>query len=191
MRGSVFSLSHLSPILLVGFLVLSTHLLCAQRKSPLEEIPVHVIDTPAQLATVSEVQTHLHFTQTESLMRFFPHRASDNLISANTKAVQDQATRTAELWGKEKYFVGSIPSKTHHETIYRVDELEYYAHHIPWAGSLIGRICQQAKVHPHVTRLLKVLRPQFGLDNSLLVGNSEVRASPGGQLPQVVINRHL
>ena len=182
MRGLLLSLSHLSPILLVSLLVLSTHLSWAQRKSPLEEIPVQLLDTPAQLATVSEA---LHFTdrglplsftqnqgQTESWMRFFPpHNTSDYRLPTNTKAVLDQATRTAELRGKEKYFLSSAPSKwltfappygkAHHETLDSVDELEYYAHHIPRAGSLIVRICQQAKVHPHVTRVLKVLRPQF------------------------------
>jgi hypothetical protein len=185
MRGLVLSLSHLSSILLVSLLVLSTHLLWAQRKSPLEEIPVQLFDTPAQLATVSEAQTHLHFTykglplsfrqnqgQTESWMRFFPpHNTGDYRPPTNTKAVLDQATRTAELRAEEKYFIGSAPSKwltfaptygkVHHEAIYRVDELEYYRHHIPWAGSLIVRICRQAKAHPHVTHVLKVLRPQF------------------------------
>jgi hypothetical protein len=185
MRGLVLALSHLSSILLVSLLVLSTHSLWAQRKSFLEEIPVQRFDTPAQFATGSEAQTHLHFTyrglplsfrqnqgQTESWMRFFPdHNTGDYRLPTDSKAVLDQATRTAELRGEEKYLIGSAPSKwltfaptngkAHHETIYRVDELEYYAHHVPWAGSLIVRICQQAKVHPHVTRVLKVLRPRF------------------------------
>ena len=38
MRGLVLSLSHLSSILLVSLLVLSTHLLWAQRKSPLAQV---------------------------------------------------------------------------------------------------------------------------------------------------------
>jgi hypothetical protein len=185
MRGLVLSLSHLCSILLVSLLVPSTYLLWAQRKSPLEEIPVQLVDAPSQLATVSKVQTHLHFTdrglppsfrqnqvQAESGMRFFAaYNAGDYRLPTNTKAVLDQATRTAELRGEEKYFIGSAPSKwltfaltygkVHHETIYGANELEYYGRHIPWAGSLIVRICQQARVHPHVTRVLKVLRPQF------------------------------
>jgi hypothetical protein len=180
MRGLVLSLSHLSPILLVSLLVLSTHLLWAQRKSPLEEIPVQLLDTPAQLAIVSEA---LHFTdrglplsfpqnqgQTESWKKFFPAYNTGGYRSP-TNAVLDRVTRMAGLRSEEKYFTGSTPSKwltfvptygnVHVETIYRVDELEYYGHQIPWAGSLMLRICQQAKVHPHVTRVLKVLRPRF------------------------------
>ena len=183
MRGLVFSLSHLSPILLVSILVLSTHLLWGQRESPVEEIPVQLFDAPSQIATLSEAQTHLHFTyiglplsleqnqgNTESWRRFSSYQnVRDYRLPTNTKAVPDQATGTADLRGENKYFIGSAPSegltfahgKVHHEMIYRVDELEYYGHRIPWVGSLIVRISQQAKVHPHVTRVLKVIRPQF------------------------------
>jgi hypothetical protein len=184
-RGLIPSLSHLPQILLVSLLVLSTHLLWGQGESPVEEIPVQLFDAPSQLATLSEAQTHLHFTyrglplrfeqnqdQTEPWMRFSRHHnMGDYRLPTKTKAVLNQATGTAELRGEEKYFIGSAPSKgltfaptydkVHHETIYRVDELEYYGHHIPWVGSLIVRISQQARVHPHVTRILKVIRPQL------------------------------
>jgi hypothetical protein len=180
MRGLVLSLSHLSLILLVSLLVLSTHLLWAQRQSPLEKIPVQILDAPAQLATVSEAPTHLHFrglslsfgqnqSQTELWMRFRPNPIGDYRPPINTEAMLDQTSRTPELRGREKYFIGSAPSKwltfaptygkIPHEMIYSVDEVEYYAHRIPWAGALIVRICQQAKVHPHVTRVLKILLP--------------------------------
>ena len=185
MRGLILSLSHLSSILLVGFFVLSTHLLWAQGKPPLEAPPAQLFDAPSQLATVSEAQTHLPFTdrglppsfrqnqgQTESWMRFFPpYNKGDYRLPTNTEAALDQAARTAELRGEEKYSIDSAPSKwltfapiygkVHHETIYSVDQPEYYAQHIPWAGSFILRICRQAKVHPHVTRVLKAFRPQF------------------------------
>lgn len=180
MRGSILSLSHLSAILLVSLLMLSTHLLWAQRKSLPEKNPVQLFDAPSQL---SEAQTHLDFTdrgspvsfgqnqgQTESWMRFVPpYNAGDYRLPTNTKAVPDQATRTAELRGQEKYFIGSAPSKwlifaplygkAQHETIDGVDELEYYGHHIPWVGPFILRICQQAKAHPRVTRVLKEFGP--------------------------------
>jgi hypothetical protein len=191
MRCLVFSFTQVSPILWVSFLALSTTSLWAQTGSPPKEIPVQLFNIPTQ------AHPHLHFTQTDG-MRSFPDDSTDKLLPTNTKAGLDQATRTAELWDKEKYFIGSIPSrgltfapihdKLHERTIYR-DELEYYSHHIPWAGSLVGRICQQGRLHPHVTRWLNVLRLQFGLDDSALVNNSEVRASPGRKLPQVV-NTH-
>jgi hypothetical protein len=184
MRGVVLSLSHLSAILLVSLLVLSPHVLWAQRTSTLEERAVQLPDAPSRVATVSEPQTHLHLTypglplsfkqnqgQTESWMRFFPEHTGYDHLSINTNAVPNQDTRTAEFWGKSKYFIRSAPTKSmtfaptfghvHHETIHVANDLEYYSHHIPWAGYVILRIGQQAKAHPHITSVLKTLHPRF------------------------------
>ena len=60
MRDLALSLSHLSPILLVSLLMLSTHLSCAQSKSPLEKLQIQLVDTPAPFARVSEAQTRMH-----------------------------------------------------------------------------------------------------------------------------------
>ena len=184
MRGLFLSLPHWSPILLVGLPVLSTHLLWAQRTSPLEKIPIQLLDTPAPFARVSEAQTPLHLIygrlplnfeqnlgQTELRMRFFRHYHENYRPPINADAALYPATRTAELWGKEKYLVGSAPSKwltfaptwgsLPHETTYRVENLDHFGHHIPWVGSIILRIAQQAKAHPHLKRLLTVLKPRL------------------------------
>jgi hypothetical protein len=182
MRGLVLSLSHLSPILLVSLLMLSTHLLWAQRASILEESAVQVPDAPSLVATVSEAQTRLHFTygrlplafeshqaQTQSRMRFFRYYLGYyRLPTANAALYSD--TRTAELWRNERYLIGSVPKwpkfaptygKVPHETTYRVEDLEHYANNLPWASSIIHRICQQANAHPHVLRVLTVVKPRF------------------------------
>jgi hypothetical protein len=184
MRGLVPSLSHLSSILLVSLLVLSTRVLWAQRTSTLEDNAVQLPDAPSRVATVSEAQTHLHLTykglplsfrqnqgQTESWMRFFPDHTRYDRLSINTSAVLNQDSGTAEFWGKNKSFIGSAPPKwmtfaptlghVHHETTHGGDDLEYYGHHIPWAGSTILRIGQQAKAHPHITTVLKSVHPKF------------------------------
>jgi hypothetical protein len=194
MRGLFLSFSHPSPIMLVmlvGLLVLSPRFLWAQRTLPLEKIPIHLLDTPAPFARVSEVQIPLHLTdrklpqifernqgQTDSRMKFLPHYPGDyRLPTTTTTAALDPATRTAErwskLWDKEKYLVGNAPSKWRtfsfaltnseipRETTCCVGDLEHYGRRIPWAGSIILRILQQAKAHPHVTRVLTVLKPQL------------------------------
>jgi hypothetical protein len=184
MRGLVLSLSHLSSTLLVSLLVLSTHVLWAQRTSTLEESAVQLPDAPSRVATVSEAQTRLHPTykglplsfrqnqgQTESWMRFFSNDTGYDRLSINTNAVLNQDRGTAKFWGKNEYFIGSAPTKwmtfaptfghVHHETIHGVNDLDYYAHHIPWAGSAILRIGQQAKAHPYITSALKIVHPRF------------------------------
>jgi hypothetical protein len=189
MRGVILSLSHLSSILLVSLLVLSTHVLWAQRTSTLDESAAQLPDAPSWVATVSGGQTHLHFTykglplsfkqnqgQAESWMRFFPDHTGYDHRSINTNAVLNQDTRRAEFWGKNKYFISSAPTKwmtfaptfghlrhetIHDETILGANDLEYYGHRIPWAGSVILRIGQQAKAHPYITRVLKTVHPRF------------------------------
>jgi hypothetical protein len=182
MRGLFLSFSHGSPILLSGLLALSTHFLWAQRTLPLEKIPIQLLDIPAPFARVSEAHTRLHLTyrklpltfeqnqgQTDSRMRFFPHYPGYDRLPINANAA---LSRTAELWGQEKYLIGIAPSNgwtfalsygkvVPHETTWRVENLERYVHRIPWAGSIILRIGQQAKAHPHVTRLLTALKPRF------------------------------
>jgi hypothetical protein len=182
MGGLFLSFSHPPPILLVGLLVLSTHLSWAQRTSPIDSVPIQSLDTPAPFARVSEAQTCLHLIfgrlpltlgqnqgQAESPM--FSRSPGYYRVPVNTNAAPYPATRKAELRHKESYFIGSAPSKwltfapsysnLPHETTYRVEDLEHYAHHMPWAGSIILRICQQAKDHPRVTRLITVLKPRF------------------------------
>jgi hypothetical protein len=184
MRGLFLSFSHWSPLLFVGLIVLSTHLLWAQTTSPLEKIPIQLLDTPASFARVSEAQTRLHLTcrilplsfeqnqgQTPSPMRFFFHYPDYCRLPINTNAALYPVPRTAELWGKEKYLIGSAPSKwptfaptygkVPHETAYSVENLEHLGQHIPWVGSIILRIGQQATAHPHVTRVLTVLKPRL------------------------------
>jgi len=184
MRSLALSLSHLSSILLVSLLVLSTHGLWAQRKSTPEESVVPLPDAPSRVAMVSETQTHPHLPykglplsfkqnqgQTESWMKFFPGHTGYDGLSISTSAVLNQDTGTAEFWGKNKYFIGSAPPKwmtfaptfghVHHETTHGGNDLEYYGHHITWAGSTILRIGRQAKAHPHITTVLKSLHPKF------------------------------
>ena len=180
MRGLFPSFSHRSPILLVGLLMLSTHLVWAQRTSPLDKIPIQLFDTPAPFARVSEAQTRLHLTyrrlpltleqnqgQTESPTRIFSHYPDYYRLPICTNAT----LYATELRGKEKYFISSASSKwltfaptygnVPHATIFGVDGLDHFGRHIPWVGSIILRMAQQAKAHPHVTRLLMVLKPRL------------------------------
>jgi hypothetical protein len=184
MRGLVFLLSHFSSILLVSLLVLPTHVRGAQRTSTLEESAVQLPDAPSRVATVSDAQTSFHLIyklplslrqnqgQTESWMRFFPDHTGYDRLSVNTNTVLlNEDTGVPEIWSKNKYFIGSAPTKwmtfaptfghVHHETIDGANDFEYYGHRVPWAGSVMLRIGQQAKAHPHITSVLKTVHPRF------------------------------
>jgi len=167
------------PILLVTSLVLSTHWLWAQTSPTPEEFQGGIFDRPIQLGSVPEAKSHPSpasetlpdspRSQTESREKLF--RTSPYHASINTQAALNlqQPIGTADSLGKSKYFKGSPPSqwltsaygKVHYQTIQPADHLQYYGHHIPWAGPTILRVSQQAKNHPHVTSVLKLFKPQF------------------------------
>lgn len=155
----------------------------AEDSAPREH-PDHTADYPTPFAKVTEAQTRLSFShkslpltfeqnqgQTDSWTRFFPRSPSYYRLPINTNAALYPATRTAELWGKENYIIGTARSKwwrfdstygkVSRETTWRVGTLEHYGHRIPWAGAIILRIAQLAKAHPHVVRVLAVLKPQL------------------------------
>ena len=172
MRGLFLSFSHPSLIVLVGLVVLSTHFLWAQRTLPLGKIPIQLLDTPAPFARVSETQPPMHLAYRRLPLSF---EQGDSHPRTTTNAALYPTTRAAEqrgkLWGKEEYLIGNAPSKwrtfaftydkTPRETICCVGNLEHYVHRMPWAGSIILRIAQQAKAHPHVTRVMRVLKPKL------------------------------
>ena len=178
MRSLFLSLWHPSPILFSGLLVLCTHFLWAQGTLPLERVPIHFGDTPAPFARVSEVQTRFTYRrslltfeknqgQIDSRMRFFP-RDPDYRLPTITVLYP---TRTAEFSGKETYLIDTTRAKWRafaptygkvpHETTFRIGKPEHYGLRIPWADSIILRMGQQAKAHPHVTRALTVLKPRL------------------------------
>jgi hypothetical protein len=132
-------------------------------------------DAPEPVATVSEAQTRLHLTYNRLPLTFKQDQGQTescyDRLPINTNAVLGQDARTAKFWGKDRYFIGSTPIKwmtfaptyghVHHETIHGANDLEYYGRHIPWAGSVVLRIGQQAKAHPHITTVLKTVKPRF------------------------------
>jgi len=170
---------HLVPILLASLLGLSTHSLWAQKSPPPEEIHARMFDRPIQLALVPEARAHLGpvpetlpeapQSQTDSREKLFPISYGQTLVNIQAGLNLQQPAGTAELPGKAKCLTGSTSSqwltsaycRVPYPTIHPADHLQYYSHHIPWAGSTILRVSQQAKAHPHVISVLKLLKPKF------------------------------
>jgi hypothetical protein len=162
MRGLVLSFLYPSSVTLVGLLVLSTPFLWAQETLPLEKIPIQFLDAPAPFARVSEAQTPLHLAYGRLPLTFqqnLPHYPSYYRPPITIGAEVYPATRAAESWSKSTFPL--TYSKILRETTGCVGDLEHYGHHIPWASSIILRVLQQAKAHPHITRVLTVFKPQF------------------------------
>lgn len=163
MRNIFFASKHLVPIMLLSLLALSPRLLCAQKTS--SAATLQLPEAPAPLASVSEPETNFHLTyrmlplsceqnqgRRESWIRSFPARTGYDRPSINTNITMGQVSRL-------KFAAAYAPG--HHEVSHGANDLEYYGRHIPWAGSVILRVGQQAKAHPHVTTLIKAIHPRF------------------------------
>jgi len=163
MRNTFFASTHRAPILLLSLLALSPRLLCDQKTSSAET--VQLPEAPAPLASGSEPGTHFRLTygilpssseqnqrRRESWIISFPDRTGYDRPSIHTNATMDQVTRMT---------FAATYAQAHHEASHGSNDLEYYGRHVPWAGSVILRVGQQAKAHPHVTTVIKAIHPRF------------------------------
>jgi len=135
-------------VLLASTLVLPAHSLWAQKSEPtvLPEAPKSQIESPPKLFRIS-----YHF----------------NLINTHTPLDLQQPTGTGELLGAAKHFAGSSSGqwlsaggKVYYPTIRTADPLQY-VQRISWANAAVRRVSQQAKAHPHVANVVKILQPPF------------------------------
>ena len=43
----------------------------------------------------------------------------------------------------------------------RYNDPQFYTRHIPGVGSIVDRVFQESKAHPHLTRVIKMIQPKF------------------------------
>lgn len=169
------------PILLVGWLALSTCLLWGA--PPIEKVPTQLLANSTSVAGVSEDQISQYLAQRLPLLIWGnPGRASSPKTSFNrypnsyhlplrNNVGLSLDTAAADFWSKQKYWmsidseerVGFVVSysEVFPETPNPVNDWERYARQIPWAGSIIQRVCREAKAHPRITRVVTMLRPEI------------------------------
>ncbi len=185
MRPQLRAPSRLSSIVGLGLLVASTSLLWAQRPPPHA-----VISSPLLSSTVlaavpdpttepphvrARLQASFRWNQglPEPRLTLAALGNSSHQVPINNDSVFVllQTTRGGHLTMKSEHlgdyaqrkplsFESSNKMRTDRAPR-RADDLEFYCRHIPWAGSIILRIDKQANAHPHVTRILKILKPRI------------------------------
>ena len=135
-------------LLLASTLALPAHWLWAQQSEPtvLPDAPKSQIELPPKL-----FRTTNHY----------------NLINTQAPLDFQQPTGTGELPGAAKHFAGSSSSqwltaggKVSYPTIRTAEPLQY-VQRISWANAAVRRVSQQAKAHPHVANVVKILQPSF------------------------------
>ncbi len=175
----------LLPIGLLTLLVFSTRLARTQEKPSASETPIQFGGLVRQYVAVPEAKIRFHplyenlslpFApsqgQTAPLVRFrtldigYPPPSTTN----NVLPKLWQLTKTDELQAGATHFIRNTPiewlsgvnnnNKVHFRKPDPGGDVRYYGHRIPWAGQVVLGIGEQAKFHPRVIRVLKLIDPQ-------------------------------
>lgn len=148
---------HRSPILMLSLLLFSPQFIMGQKTSAPGDSSVELPDAPLPSTTVPDSQPHFDF-----------HRP-DVRLPSRSDALSSQNIGTANSSAKKRYSVGSAPlqwgspgnDRGNHGTAHGANAWDRLTHHIPFASSVIRQTSRLTKAHPHVARIIKVLKPKL------------------------------
>lgn len=182
MRRQHCPIQCLLPALLVGMLTLPAQWLWTQEPPSPAQTPVQLFDPSIQFATgpaadgplrrlpgTAPLSFGVDQGRSGSQVRLFPRYAGYNPIALDDARGLKLPRPSTMAEGITRDFGGSARSNRltsppgfgegSDRTIQRGDDLEHYSRHIPLAGSIVLRVRQQARTHPQVTRVLRLLVP--------------------------------
>ncbi len=173
MSRQPFALPHLSPILLLGLLVLCVPVTWAQRTPLARQTSIQLAKYAVPFAAVPEAQTHLlHFHdkmplsftpnlgQTGPGLRFISRGAGYDPLLPRNKPVVELGAK-ANYWIAPTRWLTNVPDNVPQRTVYTRD-VQYYGRRVPVVGQTILRIARQADSHPRATRVLRlIVNPLF------------------------------
>jgi hypothetical protein len=173
MQCQCFSLPHVSPLAVLGLLVLCVPLAWAQSTLLTKQIPIQLSDQAVPLMAFPESGTRLFPSYEKTPLSFTPNQGrtqSGPGFSSRDSSYHlfSQTKPVLGLDGKANYLIGNAPQKwqtnvpthTYYQSVSSHD-LQYYGHRVPLAGPTILHILKQADSYPRATRVLLLLRPQF------------------------------
>lgn len=92
----------------------------------------------------------------------FARPASPNLlasaISTDARFAVDHVVLDRDQFAGSLFALAPAPP---HDSADRLNDPEFYAHHIPGAGQIIEKILQKSKAHPRLTHVFEVIQPEF------------------------------
>ena len=172
MRRQLFSLPHLSPILLLSVLVLWVPLASAQATRPIS-ISIELSKPAGSPAAIHQAKVCLFTSYGKPPLNFPPDlsqpQSEPRLLRGSGYQLLLPTNRPVlELAGKPNYLIANAPKEWLTNPPSNVDyqtfdshDLKYYGGRTPLVGGAILRIAQQADSHPRITRLLLMIDPQF------------------------------
>jgi len=172
MHRQCFSLSHVSPLVLLGLLVLCVPLAGAQGTLLTKQISIQLSDHAVPLLTFPESKTLLFPSHGKIPLSFTPNQGqtlSGPGFSSRGSGYNlfSQIKPVLGLDSKANYLIGNTPQKwqtnvpthTYYQSVYPRD-LQYYGNRVPLVGPSILHILRQADSYPRATRVLQLLLPR-------------------------------
>jgi len=172
MHGSFRSCAHSSAKAVFGFLLLCVPLLLAQnatvRVEPNKDLP----DAPMPVTPASPTPSRLSSTrpsfdmnrlQGESWMRMSNagERPALNTrgLAPKESGPNDRDMRVAGRSPANRFTFEPIDGHANRTATHGATQ--WYTSHIPWAGPIVRRGLKISKAHPHITTVIKTLKPQL------------------------------
>lgn len=172
MCRQLFSLPHISPILLLSALVLWVPLASAQATRPLP-ISIELSKPVGPPAAFHQAKVRLLTSYGKPPLNFLPPLSQIQsgprpLCSSGNQLLLPTNSPVLELARKPNYVIAKVPkewltnprSNVDYQT-FNSHDLKYYGGRTPLVGRAILRIDQQFDSHPRITRLLLMIDPQF------------------------------
>jgi hypothetical protein len=173
MRRQCLSRPHLPPIVLLGLLLLCVPLAWTQKTLLTKQTSIQLSAHAVPLVAFPEAKTRLFpsygkmplsFTpnpgQTQSGPGFSPRGSGYHLLPPTKPLLGlDSKANYLIAYAPPKWQT-NVPAHTYYQRVYPRD-LQYYGRRVPLIGPTILHILKQADSHPRVTRVLRLLNPQF------------------------------
>jgi len=148
---------HRSPILMLSLMLFSPHFMMGQKTSAIAESPVELPDAPMPSTTAPDVQSRFDF------------HLHDDRLPSRSDALPSRNVGPADSSGKKGYLMGSTPFRWispgndhgNHAAVPGANAWDHLSRHLPFAKSVIVRGSRLARAHPHVARLIKVIKPKL------------------------------
>jgi hypothetical protein len=176
MHASFRSCARASSMGIFGLLLMCVPLLLAQNATIPAESKIDLPDAPMPATTALPAQNSRNVVRGE-LSPSLPasHSQSEPAMGKslaferprfNTNALEYKGNRPG---GKDAKSAGRFqanwfaldPASGHANRAVTHSGTQWYTSHIPWAGSIMQRGLKISKAHPHLTTVIKTLKPQL------------------------------
>lgn len=165
-----------SSKVILGSLLMCVPLLLAQNTTAPVDAKKDLPDAPMPVTSTSPSQNNLSFRQGALPPSFDTNRTQSESLRGMSAATERPpfhmnapTSEKSRFIGKDMKGAGRSPANLfaldpisgHANHTATHSSTQWYTSHIPWAGPIVRRGLQISKAHPHLTTVIKTLKPRL------------------------------